>query len=98
METKEPFAGDKKVSISLFGKLEKKLVEKYVDKIPKKIETYHLTLSTLAWCAFIVLFGYLAGHYNTHWLWGTSIMIVFQYLTDLFDGAVGRHRNTGLIH
>ncbi|HSR89040.1 MAG TPA: CDP-alcohol phosphatidyltransferase family protein [Candidatus Udaeobacter sp.] len=98
METNKPFAGDKKVSISLFGKLEKKLVEKYVDKIPQKIETYHLTLSTMAWCAFIVLFGYLAGHYNIHWLWGTSIMIVFQYLTDLFDGAVGRHRNTGLIH
>ncbi|MBM3199788.1 hypothetical protein FJZ53_02535 [Candidatus Woesearchaeota archaeon] len=24
-------------------------------------------------------------------------MIVFQYVTDLFDGAVGRYRNTGLV-
>lgn len=98
MKFNEPFAGDKKVSISLFGNIEKKFVEKYVDKIPKNIETYHLTMSTLVWCIFIVLFGYLAGKYNIHWLWGTSIMIIFQYLTDLFDGAVGRHRNTGLIH
>ncbi|KKR34415.1 MAG: hypothetical protein UT67_C0016G0022 [Candidatus Magasanikbacteria bacterium GW2011_GWA2_40_10] len=98
MEFKEPFAGDKKVSVSLFGNLEKKLVEKFVAKIPKNIETYHLTMSTLIWCVFIVLFGYLAGKYSINWLWGTSVMIIFQYLTDLFDGAVGRYRNTGLIH
>jgi archaetidylinositol phosphate synthase len=92
----EQFAGDKKVGISIFGKWEKRLVKKYVDKIPKSIETYHLTYSTIVWCAFIILFGFLS-RYNIRWLWGTSIMIVFQYITDLFDGAVGRHRNTGLI-
>ena len=96
--TDQKFAGDKKVGISLFGNLEQKLVKKFVGKIPKGIETYHLTLSTLVWCAFIILFGYLASHYNIHWLWGTSIMILFQYITDLFDGAVGRLRNTGLVH
>ena len=26
-----------------------------------------------------------------------SLMIVLQYITDLFDGAVGRYRNTGLV-
>src|SRR3989338_10030504 len=30
-------------------------------------------------------------------MWGTSLMIVSQYLTDLMDGAVGRHRGTGLV-
>jgi phosphatidylglycerophosphate synthase len=92
----ESFAGDKKVGLSLLGAWEKKLVNKYVNKIPKSIETYHLTLTTILWSALIVLFGFLA-QYNIHWMWGVSIMILFQYLTDLFDGAVGRFRNTGLI-
>ncbi len=94
----EKFAGDKKVGLSLLGAAEKRLVEKNVGKIPKGIETYHLTLSTIVWCFFIIVFGYLAGKYNIHWLWGTSVMIALQYITDLFDGAVGRYRNTGLIH
>ena len=86
------------MGMSLFGKLEKRLVDKFVDKIPKSIETYHLTLSTLIWCAFIILFGYLAAHFSIQWLWGTCVMILLQYITDLFDGAVGRYRNTGLVH
>lgn len=92
----EQFAGDKKVGLSLLGAWEKKLVNKYVGKIPKSIETYHLTLTTILWSGLIVLFGFLA-QYNIHWMWGVSVMILFQYLTDLFDGAVGRFRNTGLI-
>ena len=32
-----------------------------------------------------------------NWFWGVSIAVVLQYLTDLFDGAVGRARNTGLV-
>lgn len=97
MFSNEQFAGDKKVGLSLFGRWEKRLVNKFVAKIPKSIETYHLTYSTLIWCGFIILFGYLANIYNIRWLWGTSVMIVLQYITDLFDGAVGRLRNTGLV-
>ncbi len=85
-----------KVGLSLMGKWEKKLVERYVAKIPPRIETYHLTLTTILWSGGIVLFGFLS-QYNIHWLWGTSVMIACQYITDLFDGAVGRYRNTGLI-
>ncbi len=92
----ESFAGDIKVGLSLLGAAEKKLVQRYVSKIPPGIETYHLTLTTILWSAAIVLFGYLT-QYNIHWLWGTSVMIICQYITDLFDGAVGRYRNTGLI-
>ncbi len=96
MLTNEPFAGDKKVGLSLLGKWEQKIVIKYTPKIPRGIETHHLTLSTLVWCAIIVICGYLA-QYNFAWLWGTSVAILLQYITDLFDGAVGRLRNTGLI-
>jgi len=90
------FAGDKKKGASILGPIEKRFVAKYVSKIPKSIETYHLTYTTIAWSGIIILSGYLAKN-NIHWLWLSSVMIVFQYLTDLFDGAVGRHRNTGLI-
>ncbi len=92
----EKFAGDMKVGLSLLGIAEKRLVERYVSKIPAGIETYHLTMTTVIWSGLIVLFGYLT-QYNIHWLWGTSVMILAQYITDLFDGAVGRYRNTGLI-
>ena len=30
-------------------------------------------------------------------MWLVSLMIALQYFTDLFDGAVGRSRNTGLV-
>ena len=92
----DSFGGDKKVGLSLFGNAEKKLVDRYVAKIPRQLETYHLTLSSIVWSAAIVLFGYLAQD-NIHWMWGASLMILLQYITDLFDGAVGRFRNTGLI-
>ncbi len=90
------FAGDKKVGQSIFHRPERWLVARYVDKIPSSIETYHLTLTTIIWSLMIIVFSFLARE-NIHWLWGSSVMIFFQYITDLFDGAVGRHRNTGLI-
>src|SRR3989338_628965 len=92
----QPFGGDKKATLSLLGKIEKNFVDRNIDKIPRSIETYHLTLSTIVWSGLIVLFGYLS-QYSIYWLIGTCVMIIFQYLTDLFDGAVGRHRQTGLI-
>ncbi len=71
-------------------------VEKNVSKIPKKIETHHLTLSTILWSLIIIICGYL-GQYNIHWLWGATAAILLQYFTDIFDGAVGRYRDTGLV-
>ena len=95
--TDKDFHGDNKVGTWLFSKWEKKFVEKFTPKIPRQIETYHLTMSTVFWSLAIIAFGYLAKQVNIHFLWGTSIMIIGQYLTDLFDGAVGRYRKTGLI-
>lgn len=92
----EKFGGDKKKGESIFGPIERRFVDRYIDKVPSWIETYHLTFLTIPWCAFIILGGYLAQD-NMNWLWMVSVMIVLQYITDLFDGAVGRHRDTGLI-
>lgn len=90
------FTGDKKVGGSILSFLEKRLVAWGTPKIPKRIETWTLTYMTIVWSIGVLVFGYMA-QYNIHWLWGTSIMIISQYLTDLFDGAVGRYRNTGLV-
>jgi len=90
------FAGDKKIGQSILGKIEKRLVNKLTPKFPKFIETYHLTYLTMLWSILIILFGFFA-RWNINWLWLTSLCIFLQWFTDLFDGAVGRFRNTGLI-
>ncbi len=90
------FAGDEKVGFSLFSPLEKKIVDHFVSCIPSWLETNHLTLLTILWSVLVLVFSYLAIN-NIAWLWLVSLMIVLQYVTDLFDGAVGRYRKTGLI-
>ena len=90
------FAGHKKEGEWFLRKAEDKFRNKFIPYIPSFIETYHLTYLTFVWSCFIVFFGWLAIG-NINWLWFVSIMIFFQYITDLFDGALGRYRNTGLI-
>jgi len=84
--------GDK----SIFSKYEKKFADKYAPKVPKILETDTLTYLSIVWTFLILLFGYL-GRIDIRWFWLVSLMIVFHYLTDMFDGAVGRYRETGLI-
>lgn len=71
-------------------------MERFVlPRIPSWIETTHLTMLTVVWCAGILGFSYLAAR-DRRWLWGVSAMIFCQYLTDYFDGKVGKYRETGL--
>jgi phosphatidylglycerophosphate synthase len=51
---------------------------------------------TLVWSLLILAFSYLAAT-EVRWLWGVSLMIFFQYLTDFYDGKIGKLRNTGLV-
>jgi phosphatidylglycerophosphate synthase len=51
---------------------------------------------TLVWSLLILGFSYLAAA-DIRWLWGVSLMIFFQYVTDHYDGKVGKYRNTGLL-
>jgi hypothetical protein len=90
------FNGDKKADKPLLHDAETRLKEFLVPLVPQFVETYHLTLSSLIWCVFIIAFGFLS-RYDRHWLWGTSLMIVLQYITDLLDGEIGRRRDTGLV-
>jgi phosphatidylglycerophosphate synthase len=95
---KQKFAGDKKVGESILSKPEKMFREWGLPKVPKWLETYHLTMLTLVWSGLNILWGYLADvQSDLHWLWLVSLMIILQYITDVFDGAVGRARDTGLV-
>jgi archaetidylinositol phosphate synthase len=96
MTTQASFGGAGKVGASLLSGPEKRLVARFVGRIPRGLETYHLTLLTLVWSGLILLCGRLAQR-DIRWLWLISLLIVCQYLTDLFDGAVGRLRDTGLV-
>jgi phosphatidylglycerophosphate synthase len=81
---------------SLLSPLERRFAARVVPRIPSWLGTHHLTLMTLAWCAGLVLFGYLARG-DARWLWGASVMIALQWVTDFFDGKVGKYRDTGLV-
>ncbi len=90
------FGGDKKLPMtSLLARSERKLIDANVQRFPKWIEGYHLTLMTLAWSVGLIAFGRLARD-NYHWLWGSSMMLFLQWFTDSFDGALGRYRDTGI--
>ena len=96
MSAEQPFGGAGKVGESIFSPWERRFVARYVTSVPRWLETYHLTLLTVVWCGGILWFGWLAQR-DILWMWMISLMIVLQYITDLFDGAVGRYRNTGLV-
>ncbi len=93
---REQFAGANKMGASLLSPLERRMARAVVPRIPARLETHHLTLLTLLWCALIIGFSYLAKA-NTRWLWLVSLMIFLQYVTDFFDGKVGKYRGTGLV-
>lgn len=92
----DDFAGDKKVGKPLLSFLEDRLAGFLVKLVPLWLETYHLTLMTVLWSLLVILFGFLSQN-NLSWLWASSIIILFQYLTDLVDGKIGKLRKTGLI-
>src|SRR5688572_5300468 len=93
---REQLALATKSSTSLLSPLERRLAGLVVPRIPGWLGTQHLTLMTLLWCAGLGLFGWLAAG-DLRWLWGSSAMIAFQWVTDFFDGKVGKHRGTGLV-
>lgn len=90
------FAGAGKVNNSFLTPLERRLAVRVLPRIPSWLETYHLTMLTLVWSGFIVLFSYWAAR-DLRWLWAVSAMVFLQYVTDHYDGKVGKFRGTGLV-
>jgi phosphatidylglycerophosphate synthase len=95
IETQQ-FAGATKTTTSFLTPLERRLATKVLPRIPSWLETYHLTMLTLVWSGFILLFSYWAAG-DLRWLWGVSAMIFLQYVTDHYDGKIGKYRGTGLV-
>ena len=75
--------------------LERRLARFVLPRIPSWLETYHLTLLTPVWSIIMVVFSYFAAR-DLPRLWMVNLMIVCHYLTDHFDGKLGKYRNTGL--
>ena len=94
--THEEFAGASKINTSFLKPLERRLEPIVLPRIPKWIESYHLTMLTVVWCLGILAFSYLAAT-DIRWLWAVSAMIVLQYITDHYDGKLGKYRDTGLV-
>ncbi|MEP6743020.1 MAG: CDP-alcohol phosphatidyltransferase family protein [bacterium] len=92
----QEFAGAHKTNNSFLSPLERRLAPIVIPRIPRWLETYHLTMLTLVWSLLILLFSFLAAK-NIRWLWMVSVMILLQYVTDYYDGKVGKYRNTGLV-
>jgi archaetidylinositol phosphate synthase len=92
----QEFAGAHKTNTSFLSPLERRLAPIVIPRIPKWLETYHLTMLTLVWSLMILVFSFLAAK-NLRWLWMVSLMIFLQWVTDHYDGKVGKYRNTGLV-
>ena len=92
---KQKFAGAGKTNTGLLVPLERRLARFVLPRVPRWLETYHLTLLTPVWSILIVVFSYLAAR-DLRWLWMVNLMIVFHYFTDHFDGKLGKFRDTGL--
>lgn len=90
------FTGDKKVGASILGPIEKRFINTWTPKVPAWITSDGLTYTTVLWSIGVIVFSWLA-QWQIQWLWAVSLMIFLQWLTDSFDGAIGRYRNSGLV-
>ena len=90
------FAGASKTNNSFLSPLERRLAPLVIPRIPSWLETHHLTMLTLLWSLLILVFSFMAAR-NMRWLWMVSLMIFLQWVTDHYDGKIGKHRNTGLV-
>jgi phosphatidylglycerophosphate synthase len=95
IETQQ-FPGANKSNTSFLTPFERRLAVRVLPRIPSWLETYHLTMLTLVWSGFILFFSYLAAR-DLRWLWGVSAMVALQYVTDHYDGKIGKYRGTGLV-
>ncbi|MEM9130900.1 MAG: CDP-alcohol phosphatidyltransferase family protein [Actinomycetota bacterium] len=92
----EALAGDQKTGQSVLGRAERRFIDWGVPKVPAPIMSHHLTALTAVWSAATILFGWLAQD-DLRWLHAMSLMVFAQWLTDSFDGSLGRHRRQGLV-
>lgn len=89
-------SGQNRKRLSFLGKIEFRFVKQLTPMIAQFFSTHILTLLSLLWTSLAILSG-LFIHSKLVFLMSLTGLITAQYLTDLFDGAVGRYKQTGLI-
>ena len=92
----EEISGINRKRTYVLHKFEDRLMGVLLKIMPKWIETYHLTLSSLLSSLIAIYSGYLYEE-NKYWLLGIPFVLIFHWLTDMMDGEVGRRKNTGLV-
>ncbi|MBI2051976.1 hypothetical protein HYT33_04425, partial [Candidatus Roizmanbacteria bacterium] len=75
MVDRKDFAGHLKKGATFLSDIEKQFIDRYVDKIPRFIQTYHLTWLGLVWIVLIIFFSFLARD-NIQWMWAVSACIL----------------------
>ena len=81
---------------TIFGKMDTLLLRVLIPKIPLWLETNHFTLLSLPLALANIGIGFLVQS-NIQFALLFVLTIGFNHTFDLLDGAIGRHRNTGLI-
>jgi len=89
-------SGQRKHSPSVLSTLDRRMIGHLVQRVPRSIASYHLTLLTLAWSGLVLAACALAVR-NRLWLCAVSALILLQYLTDAVDGKLGALRGDGLV-
>ncbi len=94
--TTPAFGGASKTGQSILGPSERRFIDRFVGFIPARVRSWQLTLMTVVWSAATIGFALLARH-NPAWLFAMSAMVGLQWLTDSFDGTLGKTRGEGLV-
>lgn len=87
---------DRKLADSILTRYERRLTAHLLPRVPRFVQSHHLTLMTLGWSPLMIAAGLLARG-DRRWLWAMSVVIVLQYLTDAVDGKIGDLRGAGLV-
>jgi len=80
----------------MLWRFDQSVKNRIVPLVPEFLNTRCLTMLTILWSILVIGFGYQAQE-NILWLWGSSVMLLMQYITDVLDGEVGRFRNSGFL-
>lgn len=91
----ETFTGSEKHSTFFLEKYQKEVVTFLVNRAPRWLDSFGLTLASVFLSGLIVLTGYLSTK-NSVWLVASSVIILVHWLADSCDGPLGKMRGEGL--
>ena len=81
-----------RIQTSFLNGIEKRVLIWMAERMPKKINSDHLTLIGFAG-ALISTAGYILSNWGNHFLWIASFGLVLNWFGDSLDGTIARVRN-----